>query len=132
MRAIKNIDLQYQLSRLRSASFVPEDEVALIYHRLGEELQSYEQVVEVRRIIMGADSYIYLLMILAPSLYIHFWRRTVDACAWIVPCLTDGAILCRATARPDTGISSSSLSVSVGMYQYKLQFTDFRPGFSDW
>ncbi|KAJ9103891.1 hypothetical protein QFC21_002354 [Naganishia friedmannii] len=46
VKTIKNIDLHYQLSRLRCAQMMPDEEAMLIYRRLNEQMQSYEQVVE--------------------------------------------------------------------------------------
>ncbi|KAJ9120179.1 hypothetical protein QFC22_003078 [Naganishia vaughanmartiniae] len=46
VKTIKNIDLHYQISRLRHAQLISDEEVTLIYRRLCEELQRYEQVIE--------------------------------------------------------------------------------------
>lgn len=62
---IRGFDLSHQLCRLRLTKNLPDSEVELIVRTIAENVRSYEQVVEVCRLlpcwIIGKDAYIFLV-----------------------------------------------------------------------
>ena len=67
---IKGIDVVHQLYRLRTAKNLPDAEVELMMRSLAENVQSYEQVVEVTFLCLACNNYrltsLQLLALLPP------------------------------------------------------------------
>lgn len=77
MQAIQGIDVLHQLYRLRHTKNMPDAEVELIMRTFADNVQSYEQVVEVGLIYWFylEDFHVCVLAALVTGLHDSFWRR---------------------------------------------------------
>jgi hypothetical protein len=84
VKHLRDIDVHYQIARLRYAQSMADQEAALLFTRLAQQVQTYDQVVEVRVVLTALGIGMLMLHTVSrKSGSLSRWTRLHRS--WVVP-----------------------------------------------